>query len=231
MTTLFPFPSSKARVRAMSPTNWCTWWERFSFYGLKIGDCCISSSSFPSKPKRFPLVYEISSGLVRGSSDNPSQGFVCWSKVSRQEWEGREPSKVSKRVAGFTTSQRDVVRPEFSISSTWYLGILWSDVRKWPLPFRSSFTWWLVYSLPTKESFKASSLRIAISARFQWQGGQPWAVGPSSWISKLQAEAKVPTFALTLPKLSLPFRGHKVGMLFLGLAISRQVLELRLILE
>ena len=40
---------------------------------------------FPSKTKLFPSVYQISSGLVRGSSDNPSQGFVQWSKVSRQE--------------------------------------------------------------------------------------------------------------------------------------------------
>jgi len=39
---------------------------------------------FPSKTKLLPSVYQISSGLVRGSSDNPSQGFVQWSKVSRQ---------------------------------------------------------------------------------------------------------------------------------------------------
>ena len=60
------------------------------------------------------------------------------------------------------------VRPGFSISITWYLRILWSDIHKWPLPFRSCFTWWLVkiVSLPPKESFKASSLMIAIAARF-----------------------------------------------------------------
>ena len=46
----------------------------------------------------------------------------------------------------------------------------------------------------------------------------------------LQAGAQVPTFELTLPKLFLLFCGHKVGMLFLGLATSRQVLELRLVL-
>ena len=55
-------------------------------------------------------------------------------------------------------------------------------------------------------------------------------MGQASWISKLQAGAQVLTFALTLPRLLLPFRGHKVGMLFLGLAISMQVLELRLVL-
>ena len=46
----------------------------------------------------------------------------------------------------------------------------------------------------------------------------------------LQAGAQVPTFELTLPKLFLLFCGHKVGMLFLGLATSRQVFELRLVL-
>ena len=40
---------------------------------------------FLSKTKLLPSVYRISSGLVRGSSDNPSQGFVQWSKVTRQE--------------------------------------------------------------------------------------------------------------------------------------------------
>ena len=39
---------------------------------------------FPPKTKLLPSVYQISSGLVRGSSDNPSQGFVQWSIVSRQ---------------------------------------------------------------------------------------------------------------------------------------------------
>ena len=37
---------------------------------------------FPSKIKLLPSVYQISSGLVRGSSENPSRGFVQWSKVS-----------------------------------------------------------------------------------------------------------------------------------------------------
>ena len=85
-------------------------------------------------------------------------------------------------------------------------------------------------SLPQKESFKASSIMIAIAARFRRQGGQPWVVGSSFWISKLQVGAQIPTFELTLPRLFPLFRGHKVGMLFLGLATSRQVLELRFIL-
>ena len=40
---------------------------------------------FPSKTKLLLSVYQISSGLVRGSSENPSQDFVQWTKVSRQE--------------------------------------------------------------------------------------------------------------------------------------------------
>ena len=41
--------------------------------------------SWVGPTKLLPSVYQIFSGLVRGSSDNPSQGFVQWSKVSRQE--------------------------------------------------------------------------------------------------------------------------------------------------
>ena len=135
----------------------------------------------PSKTKLLPSGSQISSGLVRGSSDNPSQGFVQWSKVSRQEWKGRDPSGVGRRVSGLRTLQGDIVRPGFSISTTWYLRILWSDIYKWPLPFRSYFTWWLVkiIILPPKESFKASSIMIVIASRFQRQGGQPQAVGLS----------------------------------------------------
>ena len=137
---------------------------------------------YPSKTKLLPSVYQISSGLVRGSSDSPSQGFVQWSKVSRQEWKGREPSGIGRRVGGLRISQGDIVRPGFSISITWYLRILWLDIHKWPLPFKSCFTWWLVKiaSVPPKESFKASSIMTAIVARF-------WRQLPASggWIEPL----------------------------------------------
>ena len=53
------------------------------------------------------------------------QGFVQWSKISRQEWKGREPSGVGRMVTGLRTSQGNIVRPEFSINTTWYLKILW----------------------------------------------------------------------------------------------------------
>ena len=87
MAILFPSPSSKARVRAMSSANWA---EVPGGRGLvsmvsKLETTASPARLFPSKTKLLPPVYQISSGLVRGSSDNPSQGFVQWSKISRQE--------------------------------------------------------------------------------------------------------------------------------------------------
>ena len=86
MATFFPFPSSKSRVRAMS-ANWA---EVASGKGLASRVSKFETTAYPallfsSKTKLLPSVYQISSGLIRGSSDNPSQGFVQWSKVSRQE--------------------------------------------------------------------------------------------------------------------------------------------------
>ena len=157
MATLCSFPRSKAQVRAMNATNWA---EVPGSKGLapmvsKLETTAYPALLFSSKTKLFPSVYQISSGLVRESSDNPSQGFVQWSKVSRQEWKGREPSGVGRRVAELRTSQWDIVRPGFSIDTTWYLRILWSDIHKWLLPFRSCFTWWLIkiVSLPPREVF------------------------------------------------------------------------------
>ena len=146
MATLLPFPSSKARVRAMSSANWA---EVPGGKGLasmvsELETTAYPVPLFPSKTKLLPSVYQISSGLVRGSSNNPSWGFVQWSKVCRQEWKGREPLGLGKRATGLRTSQEDIVRPGCSISTIWYLRILWSDIHKWPLPFRSCFTCWLV---------------------------------------------------------------------------------------
>ena len=78
MTSLFPFPSSKARVRAMRSANWA------EVPGSKDLACMVSKLEtiaypallFPFKTKLLPSVYHISSGLVRGSSDSPFQGFV-----------------------------------------------------------------------------------------------------------------------------------------------------------
>ena len=87
MATLYPFPSSKVRVRAMSSANWA---EVPGGKGLasmvsKLETTVYLALLFPSKTKLLPSVYQISSGLVRGSSNNPFWGFVQWSKVSRQE--------------------------------------------------------------------------------------------------------------------------------------------------
>ena len=155
MATVSSFSSCNTWVRAMSSANWA---EVPGGKGLasmvsKLETTAYLALFFPSKTKLLPPVYQISSKLVRGSSDNPSQDFVLWSKVSRQEWKGREPLGVGRRVAGLRTSQGVVVRPGFSINTTWYLSILWSEIHKWPLPFRSCFTCWLVkiVSFPPRE--------------------------------------------------------------------------------
>ena len=52
MVILFPFPSSKARVRAMSSANWAEVpGGRGLASGLKIGDYCIPGSSFSIQDK------------------------------------------------------------------------------------------------------------------------------------------------------------------------------------
>ena len=87
MATLFHFPSSKAQVRTMSSANRAgvPGGKGLASMVSKLGTTEYPALLFPSKTKLLPSVYLISSGLVRGSYDNPSQGFVQWSKVSRQE--------------------------------------------------------------------------------------------------------------------------------------------------
>ena len=87
MATLFPFPSSKAQVRAMCSVNWAEVSSGKDLASMvsKLETTAYPALLFPFKTKLLPSVYQISSGLVRGSSDNPSWGFVQWSKVSRQE--------------------------------------------------------------------------------------------------------------------------------------------------
>ena len=84
MATFFPFPSSKARARAKSSANWAevTGGKGLASMVSKLETTAYPALLFPSKTKLLPSVYQISSGLVRGSSDNPSSGFVLWSKVS-----------------------------------------------------------------------------------------------------------------------------------------------------
>ena len=115
MATLFPFPSSKVHVRAMSSANWAgvPGGKGLAFVVSKLETTAFPAFLFLSERKLLPSVYQISSRLIRGSSDNPSRGFVKWYKVSRQEWKGREALGVGRRVAGLRTSQEDIVKPDF----------------------------------------------------------------------------------------------------------------------
>ena len=70
MATHFPFPSSKARVRAMSSANWAEIPDGKGFTSMvsKLEATAYPALLLPSKTKLLPSVYQISSGLVRGSS-------------------------------------------------------------------------------------------------------------------------------------------------------------------
>ena len=74
MATLFSFPSSKPQVRAMSSDNWA---EVPGGKGLATIVSKLETTEYPSlfflaKAKLLTSVYQISLGLVRGSSENPS---------------------------------------------------------------------------------------------------------------------------------------------------------------
>ena len=87
MASLFPFPSSKGQVRAMSSANWAEvpGGKGLTFMISELEATAYPALLLPSKTKLLPLVYQISSGLVRGSCDNPFPGFVKWPKVPKQE--------------------------------------------------------------------------------------------------------------------------------------------------
>ena len=101
----------------------------------------MSGSSFSCKAELLPSVYQISSELVTGSFNNSYRGFVQWSKISRQEWKGREPSGVGRMVTGLRTSQGNIVRPGFSINTTWYLKILWFSSVQFGSVAQSNSLW------------------------------------------------------------------------------------------
>ena len=83
MAIPFPFPNSSQGYSA----NWAeaTGGKSSAAMVSKLETTAYPTLLFPSKTKLFPSVYQIYSGLVRGSSDSPFQGFVQWSKVSRQD--------------------------------------------------------------------------------------------------------------------------------------------------
>ena len=81
MAAHFTFPSFKAQVSFMSFMSSANWAGVSDGKGLasmvsKLETTAYPVLLFPSKTKLLPSVYEISSGLVRGSSDNPSWDFV-----------------------------------------------------------------------------------------------------------------------------------------------------------
>ena len=86
MATLSPFLSSKAQVRAISSANWAEvpGGKTLASTVSKLEMTAYQPLLLPSKTKLLPSVYQISLGLVRGSSDDPSRGLVQWSKISRQ---------------------------------------------------------------------------------------------------------------------------------------------------
>ena len=86
MATLSPFLSSKAQVRAISSANWAEvpGGKTLASTVSKLEMTAYQPLLLPSKTKLLPSVYQISLGLVRGSSDDPSRGLAQWSKISRQ---------------------------------------------------------------------------------------------------------------------------------------------------
>ena len=177
MATLFPFPSSKAWVRAVSSANWTEVPEAKGLVSMvsKLETTSNPASFFYLRQSCFHWCTRFPQDWSKGLLYNPFQDFVQWSKVSRQEWKGRDFSGLGMRVAGLRTSKKEIVL-DFPSA----LLDIW-DIHKWPFPFRSCFTWWLVkiVSLPPKESFKASSIMVAIAERFWRQGDQPQVVGSS----------------------------------------------------
>ena len=170
MAALFPFPSSEAQIRAMSSTNWtevpggkflASWSQNWRLLHIRLF-FFHSRQSCSHQCTRFPQDW--SEDLLTIPLGVLSNGPKFLSKS-----EG-EPSGVGRRVAGLRSSQGDTGRLGFSISTTWYLRILLSDIHKWPLWFRSCFTWWLAKIVCPWESFKASSIRTAVASRFQRQG-------------------------------------------------------------
>ena len=78
MATLSPFPSSKARVRAISSANWAEvpGGKTLASTVSKLEMTAYQPLLLPSKTQLLPSVNQISLGSVRGSSDETSGGLV-----------------------------------------------------------------------------------------------------------------------------------------------------------
>ena len=148
MATLLPFPSSKARVRAMSSASWLKylvaealplWSQNWRLLHIQLL-FFHPRQSYLHQCTRFPQDWSedlltIPLGVL---SNGPK--FLSKSEEERALWGRQEGSWVKKLTRGY--SQAWIFWGFFD--QTWYLRILWSDIHKWPLPFRSYFTWWLV---------------------------------------------------------------------------------------
>ena len=120
MAILFPFPSSKARVGAMSSANWAEvpGGTRLASMVSKLETTASPALLSPSRQScfhhctRFPQDW--SEDLLTIPLGVLSSGPRFLDKGER----GESPSGVGRRVAGLRTSQEDIVRPGFSISIT-----------------------------------------------------------------------------------------------------------------
>ena len=104
----------------MSSANWA---EVFGGKGLasvvsKLETTEFLALLFPFKTKLLPSVYQISSRLVRGPSDNISGVFVKWSKVSRQEWKEERVLRGRQEGNRVKNLTRGYSQCGFSISTT-----------------------------------------------------------------------------------------------------------------
>ena len=92
MATLFPFPSSKAQVRAMCSVNWAEVSSGKDLASMvsKLETTAYPALLFSSKTKLFPSVYQISSGLVR-RSDNPSRVLSSGPRLLGKSERGESP--------------------------------------------------------------------------------------------------------------------------------------------
>ena len=126
MTTLYPFPSSKAWVRAMSSANFvevpCGKGLSSMVSKLRLLHLWLfffhPRQSFFHQCTRFPQDW--SEDLLTIRLEALSSGPRFLGKSER----GESPRGSARRVAGLRTSQADIVRPGLSISITWYLRIL-----------------------------------------------------------------------------------------------------------
>ena len=119
MATLFPFPSFKAPVRAMSPDNWAkvTGGKEASMV-LKLETTSYLALLFHLSQRCFCqctiFPQDWSEDLLTVPLGVLSSGPRFLDESERRE----SPRGVGRRVAGLRTSQRDIVRPGFSISIT-----------------------------------------------------------------------------------------------------------------